>query len=65
MARKKTLDRLLENLPGRNEQYYIEHGEDRNSLRVRQDWNQKEKEDLFEFTLNTDKKLGVVCQSKN
>ena len=38
---------LIENLPDGNDQYHIEHIEGTNSFQVRQDRNQKEKEDLF------------------
>ena len=63
-SQEKILERLIANLPEGNDQYYVKHREGTNSFQVRHDRHQKEKEDLFEFILNTDKKLRVACQPK-
>ena len=57
-SEKKIIDRLIENFPKENDQYYIEHRESTNSFQVRHNRNQKEKEDLFEFIFNADKKIA-------
>ena len=63
-SEEKILDRLIENLPEGNDQYCIEHREGTNSFRVRQDRHQKEKEDLFNFIHNADKKIARSLPTK-
>lgn len=56
------IERIIENLPKDNDEYYIEHRKDSNMFMIKQDPNQQEKENLFKAILNIEKKTRS-CQS--
>ena len=59
------LDRIIENLPKENHKYRVEHKEASNIFMIKQDPNQREKDDLFALTLKLDKKLAISRKAKN
>lgn len=53
---------IIQSLPANNDRYYIEHENGSNTSKIKEDLLQNEKDDLFQVTLNADKKLDI---SKN
>lgn len=53
---------IIQSLPANNDRYYIEHENGSNTSKIKEDLLQNEKDDLFQVTLNADKKLYI---SKN
>ena len=45
------IERIIENLPKDNDEYYIEHRKDSNMFMIKQDPKQQEKENLFKAIL--------------
>lgn len=66
-SEEKILDRLIKNLPEGNNEYYIEHRNGTNSFCRRQDKKQQEKDKLFKFIHNTDRKIArsLLTEKKN
>ena len=59
------LDRIIENLPKENHKYCVQHKKASNMFMIKQDPNQREKDDLFALILKLDKKLALSRKAKN
>ena len=58
------LDRIIENFPKENHKYCVEHKEASNMFMIKQDLNQREKDNLFASILKLDKKTSALQKSK-
>ena len=55
----------MENLPGTNDEFYIEHRDGTNSFRIRGDLRQAKKEHLMQLILNADRKIARSTNAAN